>query len=173
MLCDLELLTQHLWSESSGETSSCSAALWGHGAELRTLKRVLSWKGNGPIVKVLATQARHLNVYPQHHGGMSPVIPALGRQNREDPGAHWPANLVEWVGELQVQGDSVSQNTVRRGWGKHLTSSSGPNTHAHIGVPAPLHIYVILILWPVPTTSHELSPCPPPPTDITRNQVRL
>lgn len=34
-----------------------------------------------------------------------PVIPALGRQNRE---AHWPANLVEWVGEHQVQGESVS-----------------------------------------------------------------
>lgn len=38
----------------------------------------------------------------------SPVIPALRRQNREDPGAHWPANLVEWVGEHQVQEDSVS-----------------------------------------------------------------
>lgn len=38
----------------------------------------------------------------------SPVIPALGRQNREDPGAHWPVNLVEWVGVHQVQGESVS-----------------------------------------------------------------
>lgn len=38
MLCDLGLLTQHLWSESSGETSRCSPALWGYGAELRTLE---------------------------------------------------------------------------------------------------------------------------------------
>lgn len=78
MLCDLGLLTRHLWSESSGETSSCSPALWGHGAELRTLKRVLCWKGNGPIVKVLATQARHLNVYPQHHGDMQSCDPSPG-----------------------------------------------------------------------------------------------
>lgn len=47
-------------------------------------------------------------------------------------------------------------------------SSSGPNIHAHIGAPAALHKYVVHVLWPVPTTSHGLSPRLP--TDILRYQ---